>query len=72
MEDKALNILLMVLFGMGGITILVLVCIRPMPLTERILTTSAGFAGLFWVSIRALMLRLTPAKKQVKSKEETK
>ncbi len=55
-RDKALDIFLMMLFGMGGITILILGWTQPMPLSERILTTSVGSIGLFWVLIRALLL----------------
>jgi len=55
-RDKALDIFLMMLFGMGGITILILAWAQPMLLPERILTTSVGSVGLFWVLIRALSL----------------
>jgi len=36
MRDKGLGIFLMVLFGMGGITILILAWVQPMPVAERI------------------------------------
>ena len=56
MRDKGLGIFLMVLFGMGGITILILAWAWPMPLPERILATSVGSIGLVWVLTRALLL----------------
>ena len=46
MRDKSLGILLMVLFGISGITVLVLAWLWPMPGTERILTTFIGAFGL--------------------------
>jgi hypothetical protein len=54
MHDKALGTFLMVLFGSGGIVVLVLAWTRPLPLPDRILTTFVGSAGLVWTSIRAL------------------
>ena len=56
MRDKGLDIFLMVLFGVGGIAILVLAWTRPMPVPERILTTSVGAIGFFGVLARALFL----------------
>ncbi len=56
-RDKSLDIFLMVLFGMGGITILILAWAQPMLLPERILTTSVGSMGLLWVFVRALVRR---------------
>ena len=56
MRDKGLSIFLMVLLGMGGIAILVLAWTRPMPLFDRILTSSVGSIGLGWVVIQALFL----------------
>ena len=53
MRDKGLDIFLMVLLGIGGITILVLVWAQPMPLPERILTISMGSIGPIWVLTRA-------------------
>jgi membrane protein implicated in regulation of membrane protease activity len=55
-RDRSLDIFLMVLFGMGGIAILVLAWVQPMPLPERILTTLFASVGLFWVLYRALSL----------------
>ncbi len=61
--DKGLEIFLMLLFGVGGAAFLVLAWGQAMPVPERILATSLGLAGLFWVLIRLLFL---------KSKTETK
>ena len=57
MTDKSLDIFLMVLFGLGGLAILTLAWVRPMPTSERILTTIIGAIGLVWVSLRALSLK---------------
>jgi hypothetical protein len=56
MNDKSLDIFLMVLFGAGGITILIVAWAQPMPVLERVLTTSIGLIGPFWVLSRALSL----------------
>lgn len=56
MNDKSLDIFLMVLFGAGGITILIVAWAQPMPVLERVLTTSIGLIGPFWVLVRALSL----------------
>ena len=57
MNDKSLGIFLMVLFGIGGITILIVAWAQPMPALERVLTTSIGLIGPFWVLSRAPSLR---------------
>ncbi|MFQ5996935.1 MAG: hypothetical protein ACE5KP_04855 [Dehalococcoidales bacterium] len=46
MRDKSLGILLMVLFGIAGITVLLLAWLWPMPGSERIMTTFVGVFGL--------------------------
>ena len=61
-RDKSLDIFLMVLFGMGGIAVLTLAWTQPMPLPEKVLATSIGVIGLFWVLIRALSLVIMRAK----------
>ncbi len=62
MNDKSLDIFLMVLFGAGGITILIVAWAQPMPVLERVLTTSIGLIGPFWVLVRALSLTSVLAK----------
>ncbi len=57
MNDKSLGIFLMVLFGIGGITILIVAWAQPMSVLERVLTTSIGLIGPFWVLSRAPSLR---------------
>lgn len=57
MNDKSLGIFLMALFGIGGITILIVAWAQPMPVLERVLTTSIGLIGPFWVLSRAPSLR---------------
>jgi hypothetical protein len=61
-RDKTLDIFLMVLFGIGGIAILILAWTRPMSLAERILTTSIGSIGISWALVRAVILLLMRAK----------
>ena len=56
MRDIGLDILMMVVFGIGGITILVLAWIQPMSPAERILSISVGSAGLLGVLIRIVLL----------------
>jgi hypothetical protein len=57
MKDKSLSILLMTLFGILSIAALVLAWLRPMPDSERILTTFIGSAGLSGVLIRSLLFK---------------
>lgn len=57
MKDKGLDIFLQVLFGIGGIIILVLVWARPMPLPERIVTAGIGLSGLSFSLSRAIPLK---------------
>ncbi len=57
MIDKTLDIFLIVLFGAGGMAILIMAWIQPMSLSERILSTSIGAIGLVWVLLRALQFR---------------
>ncbi len=57
MRDKSLAILLMVLFGLSGITILTLAWLQPMPGMERGLTTFIGAVGLFVALSRVPVLK---------------
>ena len=65
MRHEALHIFPMILIGMAGITLLVLAWARPMPVSDRILTTCIGATGLFVALIRALLLRSRLAKLRV-------
>ena len=56
-RDKALNIFLVVFFSMAGIAVLILGWTRPMPISERILTTSAGSIGLLGALIWTLVFK---------------
>ena len=56
MGDKGLDIFLIVLFGISGITILVLAWTQPVSLSERILTTAVGSVGIIWALIKTLTL----------------
>ena len=51
MKDRGLDILLIVLFGVGGITILILTWV--IPLSEKIMPIFVGTLGLMWAFWRA-------------------
>ena len=57
MRDKSLGIFLVVLFGIAGITVLMLAWVQPIPASERILATLIGSSGLFVALVRVLLLR---------------
>jgi len=57
MRDKSLGIFLVVLFGISGITVLMLAWVQPMPKSETILATLIGSTGLFVALVRALLLK---------------
>ena len=57
MKDRAMNIFLMSLFSVGGIVILLLAWTQTMPVSERILATIIGSAGLLGVLIRLMLVR---------------
>ena len=57
MRDKSLNIWLIVLFGISGLTVLLLTWLGTMPGADRILATLLGAVGLFMALGRALMLK---------------
>ena len=60
MRDKSLDFFLMILFGIGGITIMVLTWSQTMQLPERILSTSIGMIGLIWTASRVRLLKSMP------------
>ncbi|MFC1912498.1 hypothetical protein ACFLXG_05040 [Chloroflexota bacterium] len=62
MKDKSLDILLMVLFGLSGMTILTLAWVQPMAISERILTAVIGSIGLIVSLTKWLMLKSALAK----------
>lgn len=57
MGDKSLDIFLVLVFGIGGITILIAAWAQPMSALERVLTVSIGSIGLFWVLVRTIPLK---------------
>ncbi len=61
MRDRSLGILLMVLFGLSGITILLLAWLWPMSAADRVLTALFGSIGLMVAVTRASVLRSPPA-----------
>ena len=54
-RDKTLDIFLILLFGVGGVAILILAWAQPMSLPERIMTTSIGSIGLLGMLVRVLL-----------------
>ncbi|MFC2069211.1 hypothetical protein ACFLTP_09445 [Chloroflexota bacterium] len=56
MRDKGLNIFLSILFGVGGIAILLLSWMLQVSQPERILNTAIGSVGLIWVLTKTLPL----------------
>ena len=66
MKDKGLERILMVIFGMGGITLLIIASVRPMLPSEIMMVTSVGSFSLLVVLIRALSLRFLRARESVK------
>ena len=63
MTDQGLDKILIVLFGIGGIAILICAWVQSMPQPERILTVCIGSVGLLGAIVRALLLRFTLVKK---------
>ncbi len=57
MKDKSMEVFLAVLFGILGLAIIVLAWVRPMPDSERILTTIIGSVGLLLALGRGLFLK---------------
>ena len=47
----------MILFAMSGIAILMLAWLRPVPESEKMLTTVIGSTGIFMALMRALLLK---------------
>ena len=62
MKNKSLNILLMVVFGVGGIGTLAITWGQPLSFSDRILPTFVGAIALVWVLILAVFLKLIPEK----------
>ncbi len=57
MKDKSMEVFLAVLFGILGLTIIVLAWVRPMPESERMLTTLIDSIGLLLALGRGLFLK---------------
>jgi len=62
MMDKSLNMWLMMLLTIGGMVILVVAWVQPMPLSERIVPSFFGAAGIIGVLIWSLISRSKSAK----------
>ena len=66
MKDKSLDILLVVLFGLSGMTILTLAWVQPMVISERILTAIIGSIGLTVALTKWLMLKSALARENTR------
>ena len=66
MRDRSLSILLILLFGISGIAIMVLAWVKPMPASDRILSTLVGSAGLLVVFAQASLLKSSHSKAEAK------
>ena len=66
MKDKSLDILLVVLFGLSGMTILTLAWVQPMVISERILTAIIGSIGLIVSLSKWLMLKSALARENTR------
>ena len=64
MRDRALSAFLIALFGISGIAIMTLAWVRPMPASDRILSTLVGSAGLLVVFTQALLLKSSPSREK--------
>ena len=57
MKDKSMEVFLAVMFGILGLAIIILAWVRPMPESERILTTIIGSGGLILAVGRGLFIK---------------
>ncbi len=57
MRDRSLSVLLIALFGISGIAIMILAWVKPMPASDRILSTLVGSVGLLVVFTQILLLK---------------
>ncbi len=60
-RDRALSLILMVLFGISGTFILIFTWLQPMPGMERVLSTLLGAIGLGVALSRIPLLRFPEA-----------
>ena len=67
MMDKSLNIFLITLLTIGGIVILAVTWVQPMPLSERIVPSFFGAAGIIGVLIWSLISMSKSAKVRITS-----
>lgn len=77
MKDKGFDIFLMVLFGMGGIIILVITGVRAMALSDRIVAASFGLMGISFalsrtIPLKSVLPKISAAKNfpEIESKEK--
>ena len=64
MKSKAQDIMLKVLLGAGGIAVVAMAWLRPMPLPEMIISHFIGFGGLCGVLVWSILSRTPRAGKE--------
>jgi len=69
MNDRALSIFLMVMFGGSGAAMMVLAWLQPMLVTEKTMAILIGSVGLLVASIRALVFILPRGEVEIKHHE---
>ncbi len=65
MRDRSLGIMLAAMFGISGVTMLVLAWLLPALSEDRILAISAGMVGVLVACYHGLTLRTPKATRQV-------
>jgi len=63
MTERSFDMFLEVLFGVGGVTILIFTWTQTMPASERIIATFVGLIGILWAIIRVPLLGYNTANK---------
>ena len=61
-EDRSPGIFLTILFGVLGLTVLMLAWLWPATASDRIIAILVGSAGLFWALVRIPSLRHSPGR----------
>jgi Flp pilus assembly protein TadB len=66
MKDAGLNKLLIALIGIPALPVCAIAWVRPMEISERILTTTVGVIGCTWALFLAISMRLAHKKEAFK------
>ena len=66
MKDAGLNKLLIALIGIPALPVCAIAWIRPMEISERIMTTTIGVIGLTWALFLGISMRAAWKKEAIK------